>query len=147
LGYAYPKVGLVGKEKMLHIRFSSYGRRWTVKRAAAAAILLVAASCAEGPPHEYSGKLTPIAGTCDPPGRAILTRTDNQIQFVPRDGVVILPGTIGASGQIEAALALRGTDRAASKLQFIGQLRGPRVAGTYTTPRCQYSVDLSAVPQ
>jgi len=145
LGYAYPKLGSVGKEKMQQRCFSSYPRQSLRKWAAPSAVIILLGSCAAGPPSRYAGTLTPISGTCDQPGRAILTRTEHHVQFVPYDGVIILPGVISQAGEIRAALAARGTATPLVPLLFSGQVRGNRITGTYSTPRCRYAADLAPV--
>ncbi len=137
-------MGLLGKEIMQRFGFSSYCRRGPRQSAGALVIVFLFGGCAGGPPVRFVGTISPLSGSCDPPGRAVLTRTPGHVQFVPFDGVIILQGSISQAGTIDASLAVRGTGTAPRRLQFNGQLQRTRISGTYITPRCRYLVELAA---
>jgi hypothetical protein len=90
----------------------------------------------------FAGTQRPVAGTCDPPGQATLTRRGSAITFSPANGTLTLTGTIQAT-TLTADLTLTGADKGPYRLVFTGQLNGKQIAGTYTTPRCRTEVTLT----
>jgi hypothetical protein len=108
--------------------------------------LLIVSGCAGEDRMTYGGDLTPTSGSCEPTGRAMLTRHGRYVQFTPREGVLILDGQIAPDGQVTASLDTHGADRKPYHLTLRAQLTANQVTGTYTTPRCRYAVSLSASP-
>lgn len=104
--------------------------------------LLILAGCAGEERVTYAGDLTPKSGTCDPPGRAMLSRHGRYVQFTPRQGVLILDGQVTPDGQVTASLDTPGADPKPYHLSLTAQLTANTVTGTYTTPRCRYAVSL-----
>ncbi len=89
----------------------------------------------------YAGPQTPLAGTCDPPSRATLTRRGHEIVVSPNDGTITLEGQI--TGQtLSAKTTLAGVDKKPYPLVFAGQLTGQTINATLTTPRCRYALAL-----
>jgi len=105
------------------------------------AALLLTASCAQMHDETFTGTVTPLAGVCDAPTRAILTIRHSTVQFTP-SGVLNLSGAIDPSGHISASLSLSGADRKGYKLSFAGERHGDVITGIYATPRCRASVTL-----
>ncbi len=128
-------LGHTGKEKMHSMRFLSQ-----------AILALAPAACAADAPTTYAGDLTPQAGACDPPSRAILVRRGANLQFTPTQGVLILSGQIAPSGQVLASLASQGADHKPYLLKLTAKLDGRTIVGTYATPRCRYAVHLNQSP-
>ncbi len=104
------------------------------------------AACGANQPVTYAGDLTPIAGTCDPAGRAVLIKRGQYVAFTPRQGVLILNGKIGPGGQVAATAQTPGADRKPYQVKFAATLAGDAITGAYTTPRCRYAVKLSLSP-
>jgi hypothetical protein len=135
-------MGQVGKEKNRAFRVLSY-------RVVLVTFLpLVAAqivSCSLNPTRTYTGMLMPRAGACDESARAILLRKNTRIQFVPKDGVIVLEGTLSGT-EFTASRQLTDMDHVRYVLRFTGQLRGDHITGAYVTPRCRYDIDLAPSP-
>ena len=101
------------------------------------------AGACTAPTLNYAGTLRPIAGTCDPTEQAVLTRRDTTIIFAPAAGTIELHGQLTNDKNLAAQLTLTDPNKQPYRLTFQGQLDGKRVDGTYTTPRCRYTVNLS----
>jgi hypothetical protein len=118
-----------------------------IKSQAAAVMLLAAlAGCSANQPVTYAGDLTPTAGTCDPPARAVLIRRGHYVQFTPRQGVLILDGQVAPGGRISAEADRPGADGKPYRLLLQAALAGPAITGSYVTPRCRYAVKLAESP-
>lgn len=111
---------------------------------AALALPLLASCAGANAPVNFRGKLTPVAGTCEPPGDALLIRRGRFVQFTPREGVLILEGQIAPDGSVSASLQTPGADRRPYRLTLRATLAGTSIKGEYVTPRCRYRVDLAA---
>jgi len=118
--------------------------RFRARAALSLSFAALVASCATGRPDHFAGSLQPQAGTCDPPSRAALTLNDAHVVFTPHEGVVALDGVLAADGSIRATTLSNGMDRTPYRQTFVGSLAGDRVTGSYTTPRCRYTVTLTA---
>jgi hypothetical protein len=104
-------------------------------------ILPLAACTGIQPTMIYAGDQRPIAGTCNPAGRATLTRRGNAIVLAPAEGTLILQGSAQGNA-IAAHLTVPGMDHVPYSLSFTGQLDGENINGTLTTPRCRYVLAL-----
>ena len=105
------------------------------------------AACGGGFPSRemrYTGTVMPD-GACGVASRGTLTTVGGRFTFAPSDGVLLLSGTVGASGELAAALATPGVDRKPFLMRFDGALTAGQVTGRYLTPRCGFNVRLSAV--
>jgi hypothetical protein len=125
---------------MQAIRFLSQ----TLSVLAASAVIL--AACGGDQAVTYAGDLTPMAGSCDPPGRAVLIKRGAYVSFTPTQGVLILNGQIGPDGHLTASADTSGADRQPYHLKLDAAVAGPAIAGTYVTPRCRYAVKLVQSP-
>lgn len=135
----------MGKEKSLIDGIKSYTHIFFSSLTAASLTLAAfAVGCAAGRPDHFVGLLQPQAGTCDPPSRAELILDGSHVSFTPREGIISLDGALAADGSLNATATSNGMDHAPYRQTFIGKLAGDRVTGTYTTPRCRYSANLSA---
>jgi hypothetical protein len=103
---------------------------------------LLAAACTADTLN-YVGTMRPVAGTCDPTTQAVLTRRDTTIIFAPAAGTLELHGQLSNEKILAARLTLTDPNKQPYSLTFRGQLDGKRIDGTYTTPRCRYTVNLS----
>jgi hypothetical protein len=103
---------------------------------------LVACSCT-AETMNYAGTLRPIAGTCDPTMQAALTRRDKTIIFAPAAGTLILRGQLSDQNTLAASLTLTDPNKQPYYLSFQGHLDGRHILGTYATPRCRYTADLT----
>ena len=131
----------MGKEKTPHGRRKSwrgFGRPLLLGIAA------VLGNCGGGLPTYFAGDLMPVAGVCDQPGRATLSRAGTAVEFSPRSGVLILTGKLEPGGEIFATLHGTSAGHQRVVLTFNGALHGKRVWGTYTDGRCRYSASLNA---
>jgi hypothetical protein len=137
----------MGKENFLTSGIISYSRHrrptFVAYSLCCIAVAVGIIGCAANRPGRFSGVLQPAAGTCDPAGSAFLTLDDTRIHFTPREGVITLDGTLVADGTIHADAISNGMDHAPYHQSFIGRLVGDQINGTYTTPRCNYTVTLS----
>jgi hypothetical protein len=113
---------------------------------ALSAAALVLAACGANQAVTFAGDLTPVAGACDAPGRAVMIKRGQYVEFTPRQGVLILNGQIDPGGHVIASAQTPGADRKLYTLKLDAALSGPIIAGTYVTPRCRYAVTLSQSP-
>jgi len=115
---------------------------------AALAVSLISLSCAltacDGNSQAfYTGTLQPQGGTCDPPALATLQVRNNAILFVPRNGTVILHGSVSAAGALHAEATLPGMDHKPYRLTFNApSAQTHTIEGQYLTPRCAYVITL-----
>ena len=100
------------------------------------------ASCSSDPTQTYAGSLVPRAGACDAGTRGVLLRNKSRIQFVPKDGVIVLEGTVSGV-DIIASRQLIDMNHTPYNVRFTGQMRGDHIIGSYVTPRCRYDIDLA----
>jgi len=115
-------------------------------RAIICLLLLPLAHCAAGLPARFTGPLTPRAGVCDAAGRAVLTLHDDFVAFAPQEGTLILSGKLQADGTISAHWSpANGPAHAAMGWTLTARVSPPStINGTYVTPRCTYTVYLTA---
>ena len=97
----------------------------------------------------YAGTVTTQAGSCglgfDSAGRAnatLLVHGDD-IQFLPTDGVTVLPGHVDGAGHMLAGSNAPGADRKPFQQVFEGDRDGDAVTGRFASPRCRAMVALS----
>jgi hypothetical protein len=102
---------------------------------------LILSTCAE-PEAMFTGQPKPLAGTCDPPGTAILTVRHRAVAFAPSTGTLVLKGTADAAGHLTADLTLPGSDHKPYRLTLDATRHADSVEGTYITPRCRYAISL-----
>jgi hypothetical protein len=98
-------------------------------------------------PTSFAGPLQPQQGICEPPSRAALQIHDSFVQFTPNEGTLILTGRQAANGTITASWVPPSTQAHTGTFTLIAHPRagGDALDGTYTTPRCTYTLHLSAV--
>lgn len=92
----------------------------------------------------WVGTVTPEAGRCPPASQATLTltRRDRAVAFAPNEGVIVLHGSLGANGTVEAALDPGAAGRHPFPLRFTGTIAPDGVTGLYTSPICRAHVEL-----
>jgi hypothetical protein len=129
----------VGKEKIHQLGVLS---QRLVLLAVFAALAVQAASCSSGGTLTYTGLLVPRAGACDASTRAVLLRKKSHVQFVPKDGVIVLEGSFSGNDFV-ASRQLVDMNHAPYSLRFTGQMHGDHIIGAYVTPRCRYDIDLA----
>ena len=116
-----------------------------IRAPAACAALLALSSCA--PSHvagRWIGPVTPAkpSETCKPTrGMAQIER--DQVIFAPDEGTWILHGTVDAGGDITAERLTTGANRQPYETRLVAKRTPDLVTGTYTTPRCTFSVSLN----
>ncbi len=104
--------------------------------------------CGAAGDGRFVGTLNTTQGACglgfEAQGKAtatLLVHGENA-QFVPSDGVVVLPGHVNGAGHVLAGSNATGADKKPFPQVFEGDRDGDHVAGTFATPRCRASVDL-----
>jgi hypothetical protein len=123
-----------------------------------ALILLVPAACGPGfaPRLRYTGQLT----GCGAAGPVTLTRSADRFTFTPRDGTLIITGTVTADGRFAGSLDTgrsgSGTPSTAATgakatahfvLSVQGRIDSDAAEATYSTPRCQTTLRLTRVDE
>ncbi len=107
-------------------------------------LLITACTTSTTPNGRYVGTATPIAPSdlCKT-SRSILQLHDGQALFTPDEATWSLPGTVSAAGTLQAERTGQGANKKPYPTRFTGTWTTQAVAGTYTTPRCTYSVQLT----
>ena len=147
----YIKLGYLGNHYLhpiicrLHSRLCSPARLPYIRRMRllAPVILLSISACASRE-VTYIGDLRPLAGVCDPPARAELTRKGKAILFLPNSGTIVLSG-LQDGAIITATKTMVGADKKPYKQVFNGHLQDQAIQGTYETARCRYTVLLHPI--
>lgn len=107
---------------------------------------LLPAACATPttPNGRYVGTATPApaSGACRA-SHASLRLHDGQALFVPDETTWTLSGTAQPGGAVQAERTGSGADKKPYATRFAGTWTLGAVTGTYTTPRCAYTVELS----
>lgn len=107
-------------------------------------LLLAACAAPTTPDGRYVGTVTP-----SPPSelcktsRAILRLHDGQALFIPEEATWSLQGTVSPAGTLQAERTGQGVNKKPYLTRFTGTWTPRSVAGTYTTPRCTYDVQLA----
>ncbi|MCW3476543.1 hypothetical protein [Limobrevibacterium gyesilva] len=109
------------------------------------ALLLAGCSTALTRQTRYTGTMTP-SGACGSAGQATLVVMDRKANFVPNDGALVVPGDVAPDGTLSGGLELLGADRKPFPLALQGHVDADRAEGSYTTPRCRFTLDLRRVP-
>ena len=109
-------------------------------------VLPIMTACSDSQPVTFAGDLTPLAGVCEPAGRAVLVKRGKYVDFTPSQGVLILHGQIAPDGQVKAQAQTVSADRKPYPLTLAAKRDGSEIGGTYVTPRCRYAVKLSESP-
>ena len=73
---------------------------------------------------------------------ATLLLRSGAAEFVPSDGVTVLPGRVDDAGQVRTGSAAAGAEKKPFVQAFEGKRDGDRVSGQYATPRCRATVEL-----
>lgn len=117
----------------------------------------------------YTGDVTP-QGACGTASHGTLTATGTRVAFTPTDGVLLLRGERAADGTAKAELTTEGAGGAGAAalpgetakpgakapdaksgakrpyvMSFAGTVTDEAAIGTYTTPRCAFTVNLARV--
>ena len=111
-----------------------------------APLLLLAACAAPATPTlRYTGTLTPKAPSalCRP-SRAVLLLQDGAVQFTPDEGTWRLEGHTGPNNTLTADRDAIGADKKPYATHLAATWTPEHLAGTYTTPRCTYTLDAAA---
>ena len=101
---------------------------------------------AEG--SRFVGSVATTQGICglgfDAQGKATATLMvrGSDVQFVPSDGVTVLPGHMDAAGHVLAGSNAVGGDKKPFPQVFDGERKGDAVSGVFATPRCRADVML-----
>lgn len=109
-------------------------------------LLLLPAACATPttPNGRYVGTATPaFASDACRASHASLRLHDGQALFVPDETTWTLSGTAQPGGAVQAERTGNGADKKPYATRFAGTWTLGAVTGTYTTPRCAYTVELS----
>ena len=96
----------------------------------------------------FVGVAAATQGACglgfDAQGKATATLMvrGGDVQFVPSDGVTVLPGHVDAAGHVAAGSNAPGADKKPFPQVFEGERTGDTVKGVFATPRCRAGVEL-----
>jgi len=108
--------------------------------------LLLLAACATSTTlnSRYVGITTPnVPSEICKTSRSILQFHDGQAPFIPDKATWSLPGTVSPAGTLQAERIGQGANKKPYLTRFTGTWTTQNVAGTYTTPRCTYTVQLA----
>lgn len=111
-------------------------------------LLLLPAACATPttPDGRYVGTATPAAPAAPSDvcraSHASLRLREGQALFVPDETTWTLTGTAQPGGAVQAERT-GGADKKPYATRFAGTWTLGAVTGTYTTPRCAYTVELA----
>ncbi len=75
--------------------------------------------------------------------RGVLTVRDGNVTFAPDEGTWVLTGKAGPS-TLEASKSRNTSDKKLYETKLEAHWTPTNVAGTYTTPRCTFHVELSS---
>jgi hypothetical protein len=88
--------------------------------------------------------MTPDAA-CGATEKATLTVAGGNASFAANDGAVVVPATVAADGKLAGQRVLIGSDKKPFPLALAGTVTDDVFTGTYTTPRCHFSLLLTRV--
>ncbi len=111
---------------------------------AAIAIPLALAACSvqDRPEMRWIGAVTPVANPARcPPSRGVLILRGPQFTFAPDEGTWVLAGTTN-SAALNAKRARPGADHKPFETELHAEWTDTAVTGTYTTPLCDFVLDL-----
>lgn len=110
--------------------------------AAGAGIILLAGGCTNQhrPKLQFAGKLISQNATC-PASQGTLVLQNDQVMFSPSDGTWTLSGT-SQTDKIFLTRSRPGFDHKLYITTLSATRSADHVIGTYTTPSCNYAVDL-----
>jgi hypothetical protein len=115
--------------------------------ASAISVACIAACAAPGagPAHRYIGTTNPSTpGPLCPASKAEAQIRDGQIILAPDEGTWVLDGLVSSDGTVSADKTIQGTNKQAWITAFQGHWTPTSITGTYTTPRCTFSIFLNA---
>ncbi len=110
--------------------------------------VLGVAGCGGEDATRFVGGAATTQGVCglgfDAQGKATATLMvrGGDVQFVPSDGVTVLPGHVDAAGHVLAGSNAVGADKKPFPQVFEGARKGDAVSGVFATPRCRADVVL-----
>jgi hypothetical protein len=115
-------------------------------RFAAFVMLAALAACTAASPRQarYSGTMTPDSA-CGATEKATLTVVKDTASFAANDGAVVVPATVAQGGKLAGQRVLIGGDKKPFPLSLDGTVTDDVFTGTYTTPRCRFSLLLTRV--
>jgi len=110
-------------------------------------LLATLAACtphATGVSGRWIGPLTanPATPAC-PNTRGLAQVKTNALIFAPDEGTWILEGTVAPTGDVTASHTRQGANRQPYVTRLTGTLTSELLTGTYTTPTCTYTVQLT----
>jgi hypothetical protein len=98
-----------------------------------------------GPAPRYIGTATPTTpGPLCPASTASAQVREGQIVFAPDEGTWLLDGLVNKDGTTTADKTRPGVNKQPWETTFIGKWTPFAMNGTYKTPRCTYTVALTA---
>jgi len=92
----------------------------------------------------YTGTMTPESA-CGTAEKATLTVAKGTASFAANDGAVVVPATVATDGKLAGQRVLIGGDKKPFPLSLDGTVTNDVATGTYTTPRCRFSLLLTRV--
>ena len=109
-----------------------------------ALLAVTACTAAPTPDARYVGPATPAqpSDQCRP-SRAILRMRDGQVLLIPDETTWSLPGIATTAGVLTAERTGAGANRQPFSTRFTGTWTPTNATGTYTTPRCTFTLTLT----
>jgi hypothetical protein len=111
--------------------------------ALALAAVTACAGPTTSPSRRYIGTATPskIAPLCSPSKAEAQVRQDTII-LAPDEGTWILQGLLSPDGRVSADKTEQAANKQPWSTSFVGHWTPTTINGTYTTPRCTFSIEL-----
>ena len=121
--------------------------RTVCKLIAVSSVMVGLAGCGSET-SRFVGHLATTQGACgsgfdaDGTATATLMVRGPDVEFVPSDGVTVLPGHVSAAGHVLAGSSVTGAEKKPFPQVFEGDRNGDEVSGVFATPRCRATVRL-----
>ncbi len=109
---------------------------------AGCAVLAGCAGVGPGSVARYTGQIVPESA-CGAASPATLVVRAGRFDFTPTDGVLLIAGAVADDGTVAGQLVTPGVDRKPFAMVLAARIIGTAVTGSYTTPRCRYTVALN----
>ncbi len=118
-------------------------KRWLVLLAVSLAACTKTVSVE--PSHRYVGTATPSRpGPLCPTTKAEAQVRDGVMLLAPDDGTWTLQGSLAADGTVAADKTIQAASKQPWTTMFQGRWTPTDITGTYTTPRCTFSIALKS---
>lgn len=113
-------------------------------------LILLLSACTPHPnAGRWIGPVTPKAPspTCEKSRGVLDISANDKVVFAPTEATWLLTGTLTPPATIIATKTQPGADKRPYTTRLDATLNASNITGTYATPRCTYTVDLTRQPQ